>query len=201
MASITRFIEGRLRLTVNATKSAVGRPEERHFLGFRLRREPEEGQVEVNLSKRSIERIDARIREMTPRNWGGKLESCIASLNVYLRGWVGYFGLCTEEIIRKLHGLDAHIRRRLRAILLKQWKRRATIARRFIQRGVRPKTAWRVVYAGRRSVWALSHSAPAHLALRNAYFAELGLESLEDRWKRHPARIVVLGQQLMLPLG
>jgi group II intron reverse transcriptase/maturase len=201
MASITRFLERRLRLKVNASKSAVGRPEGRHFLGFRLRREPEDGHVEVNLSKRSIERIDNRVREMTPRNWGDKLECCIANANVYLRGWIAYFGLCTEEVVRKLHGLDAHIRRRLRAIQLKQWKRRATIARRFIQRGVKPKTAWRVVYEGRKSIWALSHSAPAHLALRNAYFAALGLESLEDRWKRHPARIVVPGQQLMLPLG
>jgi group II intron reverse transcriptase/maturase len=201
MASITRFIERRLRLKVNAGKSAVGRPDERHFLGFRLRREPGDGHVEVNLSKRSIERIDARIREMTPRNWGDKLRSCIDLVNVYLRGWMGYFGLCTEEVIYKLHALDAHIRRRLRAIQLKHWKRRATIARRCIQRGVRPKTAWRVVYEGRKSIWALSHSAPAHLALRNAYFAELGLESLEDRWHRHPARIVVPGQQLLLALG
>jgi hypothetical protein len=88
----------------------------------------------------------------------------------------------------------------LRAILLKQWKKRATIVRRFIERGVRPKTAWRVVYEGRKSIWALSHSAPAHLALRNAYFAALGLESLEDRWQRHPARIVV-PVQLQLALG
>ena len=200
MASITRFIEGRLRLKVNASKSAVGRPEERHFLGFRLRRKPEDGGVEVNLSKRSVDRIDTRVRELTPRNWGDKLQSCIDLANEYLRGWIGYFGLCTEEVVYKLQGLDAHIRRRLRAILLKQWKKRATIVRRFIERGVRPKTAWRVVYEGRKSIWALSHSAPAHLALRNAYFAALGLESLEDRWQRHPARIVV-PVQLQLALG
>ena len=102
--------------------------------------------------------------------------------------------------MRKLHAVDAHIRRRLRAIHLKQWKRRATIARRFIQRGVRPKTAWRVVYAGRKSLWTLSHSAPADRALRNAYFAERGLKSLEALWGRHPARIVV-PVQLMLALG
>lgn len=201
MASITRFIERRLRLKVNAAKSAVGRPEERHFLGFSPRRKPLDGQVEVNLSKRSSKRIDARVREKTPRNWGDKLQSCIDLANEYLRGWIGYFGLCTEEVLCKLHGLDAHIRRRLRAILLKQWKRRSTIARCFIQRGVRPKTAWRGVSEGRKSLWALSICSPAHLALRNAYFAALGLESLEKRWKCHPARIVVQGQQLCLVLG
>jgi RNA-directed DNA polymerase len=200
MASITRFIERRLRLKVNASKSAVSRPEERHFLGFRLRRRPEDGDVEVNLSKRSADRIDTRVRELTPRNWGDKLQSCIDLANEYLRGWIAYFGLCTEEVVRKLHGLDAHIRRRLRAVLLKQWKNRATIVRRFIERGVRRKTAWRVVYEGRKSIWALSYSAPAHVALRNAYFAALGLQSLEDRWQRHPARIVV-PVQLQLALG
>ena len=200
MASITRFIERRLRLKVNASKSAAGRPDERHFLGFRLRRKPEDGQVEVNLSKRSVERIDTRVRELTPRNWGGKLESCIANANVYLRGWIGFFGLCTEEVLYKLHNVDAHIRRRLRAIQLKHWKRRRTIVRRFIQLGVKPKAAWRVVYEGRKSIWALSHSAPAHRALRNAYFAARGLESLEARWRRHPARIVG-PVQLTLALG
>lgn len=200
MASITRFIERRLRLKVNAEKSAVGRPEERHFLGFRLWRKPEDGRVEVNLSERSIERIDARVREMTPRNWGDQLESCIDQLNVYLRGWMGYFGICTSVILSKLRAVDAHIRRRLRAIRIKHWKRRRTIARRLIQRGVKPKTAWRNAYGGRKSMWALSHSPAVDQALRNSYFDELGLESLQERWKHHPARQVV-PVQLTLALG
>jgi group II intron reverse transcriptase/maturase len=200
MASVTRFIERRLRLKVNASKSAVGRPEERHFLGFRLRRKPEDGEVEVNLSKRSVDRIDTRVRELTPRNWGDKLQSCIDLANEYLRGWIGYFGLCTEEVVRKLQKLDGHIRRRLRSIQLTQWKNRATIARRFIERGVKPKTAWQMVYEGRKSTWALSQCLAAHQALRNAHFAALGLEMLEDRWRRHPARIVV-PVQLQLALG
>jgi RNA-directed DNA polymerase len=69
MASVVSFIERRLRLKVNATKSAVARPEERHFVGFRLRREPLNGDVEVLLSKRSRERINEKIRELTPRTW------------------------------------------------------------------------------------------------------------------------------------
>jgi group II intron reverse transcriptase/maturase len=84
MASVVRFIERRLRLKVNRTKSAVVRPEERHFVGFSLRRNPEDGSVEVFLSKRSKVRIDARIRELTPRAWGQSLRGCIATLNPYL---------------------------------------------------------------------------------------------------------------------
>jgi group II intron reverse transcriptase/maturase len=71
MASITQFIERRLRLRVNAAKSAVARPEDRHFLGFSLRREPLTEALEVLLSKRSKQRIAGRIQELTPRNWGG----------------------------------------------------------------------------------------------------------------------------------
>lgn len=200
MESMVRFIEKRLRLEVNRDKSAVARTEERHFVGFRLRREPEDGTVEVLLSKRSKERIDARIRELTPRNWGNSLKACIAKINEYTRGWMGFFGVCTKGMQYMLQGLDAHIRRRLRAIQLAHWKRRRTIARRLIQLGVRRKTAWRNVYEGRRSLWALSHNPAVNRGLRNAYFAERGLDSLLDLYRKHPARIVA-PEQLALPLG
>ncbi|MDA2927758.1 group II intron reverse transcriptase/maturase, partial [Acidobacteria bacterium AH-259-G07] len=152
--------EKRLRLKVNADKSAVARPEERHFLGFRLRRNAEDGTVDVLLSTRSKERIDKRIRELTPRNWGQSLRDCIRQVNVYLPGWAEFFHICSEAELQTLRGLDAHIRRRLRALLLKQWKRKRTRVQRLIRLGVRPKTAWNVVYKGRRRLWALSH-APA----------------------------------------
>ena len=157
MASLRRFIEGRLRLKVNEAKSAVARPEERHFVGFCLRREPEDGRVEVRLSVRSKERIDARIRDLTPRNWGQPVRQCIERIDSYLGGWIEYFRVCTESSVRTLRALSAHLRRRLRAIILRQWKRKRTIARRLIKLGVRPRTAWRDVYAGRRGLWALSH--------------------------------------------
>lgn len=178
MASITRFIEKRLRLKVNASKSAVARPEKRHFLGFRLRRNPEDGTVEVLLSKRSKERIDKRIRELTPRNWGQSLRDCIRQVNVYLQGWAEFFHICSEAELQTFRGLDAHIRRRLRALLLKQWKRKRTRVQRLIRLGVRPKTAWNVVYKGRRRLWALSHAPAVERGLRNAFFAERGLVSL-----------------------
>ncbi len=202
MESVVRFIEGRLRLKVNVAKSAVARPEERHFLGFRLAANPLDGTVDVLLSKRTKDRIDARIRELTPRTWGRKLTACITAINTYLLGWVGFFGVCTEGVLRMFQGLDAHIRRRLRAIQLGHWKTKRTIALRLIGSGVKPKMAWQAVYSGRRSLWALSHSAAVDRALRNAHWAELGLESLAARWKQHPARLVVApAKQLTLALG
>ena len=200
MASVTDFIERRLRLKVNVQKSAVARPEERHFLGFRLWREPLHGNVEVLLSKRSRERIGTRIRELVPRNWGNTLEACISQLNAYLLGWIGFFCICTAVAERTLIHLDAHIRRRLRAVQLKHWKTKRTIARRLTQLEVKPKTAWRAVYAGRQSIWAMSHLAVVDKALRNAYFAKRGLVSLRDEWKRR-GKSIIAPVQLRLALG
>ncbi len=202
MASITRFIERRLRLSVNAGKSAVARPEERHFLGFRLRREPMDGTTEVLLSKRSLDRIKETIRAKTPRNWGQSLGACIECLNSYLRGWIGFFWICTDAEERTLHALDAHIRRRLRAIILKHWKRRRTMIRRLVRLGVSLETARRNVYKGHRSLWALSHTPAVDRGLRNAYFAARGLQSVELRWKElHARATMVIGPgQLTLAL-
>jgi group II intron reverse transcriptase/maturase len=199
MASVVRFIERQLRLKVNQAKSAVARPEERHFVGFSLRRNPEDGHVEVLLSKRSKERIGARIRELTPRAWGQSLTGCLAALQAYLRGWLNFFGTsCTDAVVRTLQSLDAHIRRRLRALLLRQWKRRRFIARRLIRLGARASTAWRVVYEGRKSLWALSHCGPVDYALNKRYFADVGLFSLEHHYR--DMHRVVAPAQLTLAL-
>ena len=194
-----RFIERRLRLKVNASKSAVARSSERHFVGFRLARKPETGEVEVLLSKRSKDRIDQRIRELTPRNWGQSLRDCIAGINAYLVGWLGFFGICTAGVTT-LHELDAHIRRRLRAIQLAHWKTKRTRALRLIQLGIKPKTAWQGIYEGRKSLWRLSHWSAVSRGLRNAYFADRGLVSLEERWRRMHEHIVA-PVQLRLALG
>ena len=180
MASVTRFIEGRLRLKVNAAKSAVAMPGQRHFLGFTLWRSK---RIEVKLSKRSRDRIGRKIRVLTPPNWGWSLGLCIKRLNQYLMGWVNFFGYsCTKEVTRALGTLDAHIRRRLRALLLRQWKRRRSIVRRLVKLGARKRTAWRVVYEGRKSTWALSHTVLVEQALSVAYFQERGLVSLEQAY-------------------
>jgi group II intron reverse transcriptase/maturase len=200
MASVVAFIEGRLRLKVNAAKSAVARPEERHFLGFRLRRDPLEGEVEVLLSQRSKDRLDEKIRELTPRNWGNSLRECIRQLNGYLVGWINFFGICTTGEERTLRGLDAHIRRRLRAVQLKHWKTKRTMARKLIRLGIKSTTAWRRIYEGHKSFWALSHDPAVDRGLQNAFFAERGLVSLAEQWRKMAERIAA-PEQLVLALG
>lgn len=201
MASVRRFIEERLRLVVNADKSAVARPEERHFLGFRLRRTPGQEATETLLSVRSRKRIASKIRELVPRTWGQSIKDCISQLNGYLRGWLNHFWICSEAESRILHNLDAHIRRRLRALQLAHWKRPRTIAHRLIRAGVKVKTARSFVYDGKKSLWAMSHGFIIGKALPNKHFAALGLVSIEQRWRDRHARSALGPVQLNLALG
>jgi len=180
MASLTEFIERRLRLKVNEAKSVVARPEDRHFLGFRLRLDPQSGTAEVLLSERTMCNAMERVRQLTPRNWGNSLDSCITQINAWLRGWHGFFGIASASEMQMMRKIDAHIRRRLRAIILRHWKRKRTIAKRLVALGVPRRSAWKQVYQGRRSWWALSHAHAVDHGLRNAYFAKRGLIFVVD---------------------
>jgi RNA-directed DNA polymerase len=191
MASLTAFIERRLRLKVNAAKSAVARPEDRHFLGFRLRLDPQTGTAEVLLSERTKRNAMQRVRELTPRTWGSTLIACISQINAWLRGWHGFFGIASRTEMQALRKLDAHIRRRLRAIQLRHWRRKRTMARNLIKLGVKPESVWRQLYSGRKSWWALSHTHAVDQGLRNAYFAKRGLIFLVDLHRQAGRQIVV----------
>lgn len=179
MRSISRFIEGRMRLKVNAEKSAVRRPEEGNLLGFRLIPGSDDG-VGVDLSDRTLKRAHARIRELTPRNWGGRIEWCLARLNRYFTGWFGFFGVCTEVARRRLKELDGRARRRVRAIQLRQWKRKRTIVRK-LNRMKYSKKVGHHVYRGRRGWWDLSGTGVVSHRLSAAWMRERGLESLLNR--------------------
>ncbi len=171
---------------MNTEKSAVARPEDRHFLGFSLRRKPDDGEVEIGLSKRSKERIDSRIRAITPRNWGSLLKACISRVNEYVTGRVGLFGICTAQVEGTLGSLVAHRRRRLCAIQLTQWKCKRTIAQKPIRHGIRLKSAWRSVYDGRKAIWKMRHMPTVDRAIPNSLWDERGLVPLLQRYRAHP---------------
>ena len=134
---------------------------------------------------------DGGVRQLTPRNWGSSLDSCIAQINAWVRGWHGFFGIASESEMQMMRKIDAHIRRRLRAIILRHWKRKRTIVRRLIKLGVRWESAWRQIYEGRKSWWALSHTPVVDYGLRNAYFAKRGLVFLVDLHQPAHQHIVV----------
>ena len=179
MNSVGKFIERRPRLMVNENKSSVSGPMDLTFLGFQLS-ESEDGSVAVAISGRSKERMDVRIRELTPRTWGRSLGASFGGLNCYLRGWIGYFRLCTEDRLRPLHKFDAHIRRRLRAIIIRQQKRPRHLYRHLIACDVSPQSAAHTAYQ-RTGVWRCSVSSGIHKAYPNAWFAAQ-LLVLTDQW-------------------
>jgi group II intron reverse transcriptase/maturase len=194
MAATSRFLLRRLRLEVNAEKSVILRQGSIRFLGFRLGSN-RAGQVAVHLSQRSYDRLLLRIRELTPRNWGQSVASAIEGCNEYLRGWMGHFQLCTEEGARILPRFDAHIRRRLRAIILRHKKRRRYLFRHLIERGV-PRDFAAASAFGSRGYWYRSNSRGICSAYPNAWFARR-LVSLADEWQRLNRPGPVSGQGLL----
>ena len=174
MASISQFITKKLKLTVNRDKSAVGRPWERKFLGFRF--------TSGRVLKRSIappvrRRFKKRIREITWRTRGVSLQRMVEDLSRYLRGWRGYFGFCeTPSVLREL---DSWIRRRLRSVVWKQWKRGRKRFAELRARGVGKDLAAKTAGSCHGS-WRLARSPALSIALPNAYFTSLGLPSLVD---------------------
>lgn len=194
MAGVSRFIEKRLRLQVNRDKSAAARPRGRHFLGFSVFCARGEGRVGV--SKRSKQRIDRRVVELTPRNWGGSLEQCIQRLNEYLEGWMGFFHVVDAPGMH-FKTLDAHIRRRLRAIVFRQKKRKRHIVQWLRKRRVAKYQALRDVYGKHRSLWALSITVSAHEAMSSYWFDRQKLKRLVSLWKKRQ-RVVIAPAQLAL---
>jgi RNA-directed DNA polymerase len=175
MEGIEKFLAKRLKLKVNKAKSAVAKPSVRKFLGFGFMggREPRR-----RIAPQAIDRFKARVRELTRRQGGQSLSQVIKELSRYLIGWRGYFGFCETPSV--LHELDGWIRRRLRAIAWKQWKhgrnRFAKLRRRGVGRAAAAQAAGSL-----RGPWRLSNSPALSKALSNAFFASLGLVTLEPR--------------------
>ena len=171
-ASITSWLEKKLKLKVNREKSAVGRPWERKFLGFSFTSGPE---PKRRIAPKARARFKQRVRELTRRNRGKSLEATVQELSSYLRGWRGYFGYCQTPSVLK--GLEQWTRRRLRAIVWKQWKRGkvryAELRKRGVSRDLAAKTA-----GSAHGPWRLSNSPALAIALPNAYFESLGLPRL-----------------------
>ncbi len=172
MAAVTRFVEGRLKLKVNAAKSAVARPGQRQFLGFSLTAGKK---AKRRIAPKARARFKQRVRELTCRTGGRSLEQMIEDLSRYLTGWQGYFGFCQTPSV--LQALDQWIRRRLRAVAWKHWKRSKTRYRALRRRGVDHVLAAQTAGSA-HGPWRISASPALHIALPNAYLAASGLPSL-----------------------
>jgi RNA-directed DNA polymerase len=172
MASVTRFITRRLKLKVNADKSAVARPGKRKFLGFSLNQGKE---TKRRIAPKALQRFKMRVRKQTGRMRGRSLEQTAKELANYLRGWKGYFGFCqTPSVLKEL---DAWVRRRLRSLIWKQWKGTAARYRNLHKAGVAAKVAGSTAASSRGSWWLANSPAVTH-ALPNSFFDALGIPRL-----------------------
>jgi group II intron reverse transcriptase/maturase len=200
MASIRHFLEKRMRLQVNESKSGVRNPEEVAFLGFsfRCRKEGEgDDTVAVFPSGKARRRLNATIREMTPPNWGRSITTCMLDLSRYLTGWMTHFRLCSQEAVEGLRVIDAHARRRVRAIIVRQRKRSRFLYRHLISKGVSRKAAGSCAYCG-KGAWVKSNRPAMTRAYPPAWFTGR-LVSLKVRWHElNPPPLV--SAQLVLEL-
>lgn len=171
MASVSRFLTTQLRLKVNESKSAVARPEERKFLGFRITNDGSERQI----APQALERFKTRVRELTRRTRGVNLQKLIEELAPYLIGWRSYFSFCQTP--RVLSNLDAWIRRRLRMYLWWQWQNGQNRFKELRRRGV-PKFRAAVAAGSPTGFYRMAGHPAVHQALRNHYFDSIGLPRL-----------------------
>lgn len=175
MAGVSAFITKRLRLKVNEAKSAVARPWERKFLGFSFTvgMDPKR-----RLAPATVRRLKQRVRALTRRTRGVSLAQMVAELNRYLRGWRGYFGYCETPSV--LEHLDSWIRRRLRTVQWKQWKRGRRRYAGLRSHGVGGALAAQTAGSS-HGPWRIAKSPALHYALPNAYWDSLGLVRLAPR--------------------
>ena len=179
LRSLTTFLERRLRLRVNAEKSAVARPWERKFLGYYFTSQRE---TRLKVARESVQRLKEKLREIFRRGRGRNLKRLIEEeLTPLLRGWLNYFRLA--EVKGIFEELDSWIRRKLRGLIWRKWKRPLTRARKLMQRGL-AKAQARKSAANGRGPWWNAGAAHMHVAFPKSYFDRCGLLSLLEQRRR-----------------
>jgi hypothetical protein len=173
MESLKRLY-AKLKLKVNESKSRITRATTSQFLGYSFW-VAKGRQIRHRVGAKALKAMKERVRRITARNGGRSLSHVAQELRDYLPGWKEYFQLAdTPSVFAQL---DEWLRRRLRAVQPKQWKRPKTIRRELAARGVTPETADSVAGCYRRW-WRLSGTNALNVALPKAYFTKLGVPCL-----------------------
>jgi len=178
LASLSRFLDRRLKLKVNDAKSAVDRPWKRTFLGYSMTHHMK---PRLKVAVSSVARFKAKLRGMFRRGRGRSIAKVVTEATPILRGWINYFRLAETRGV--FEDLDGWFRRKLRVILWRQWKRPRTRARKLRQRGLDEARAWRSAYNGHGPWW---NAGASHMnqAYPTSYFRNLGLTPLIEQLNR-----------------
>lgn len=173
MQSLTRYLEGRLKLKLNAAKSKVARMSECGFLGFTITR------GKIRWLEKKLAAFKHRVKELTGRSWGVSMETRLHKLGQYVRGWLGYFGI--SEYYRPIPELDEWIRRRIRMCYWKQWRWPRTKIKHLLALGVSLKTAIQHGVSS-KSYWHMARTPAMQQALNNEWLQAQGLPSIKQLW-------------------
>lgn len=173
LCSISHYIESKLKLMINTTKSCVVKTAKSKFLGFTFR----SGRIQIH--PKAIERFKQKVRRLTNRNWGVSMRYQLFKISQYLRGWINYFGIA--NCYQLCMDLDHWIRRRVRMAYWRQWRKPRTKVRNLMKLGVKVQAA---VACGitSKGPWRSSKTPGINQALSNAYLKAEGLYALRDGW-------------------
>jgi RNA-directed DNA polymerase len=174
MASVTRYVEGALKLVVNKAKSKWAPLSQCAFLGFQI-----SARGKVQWTQKVLRRFKQRVKEITRRNRGHRVQDVIDELRRYVTGWMNYFGIShTYKVVLEL---DDWLRRRVRLYHWKQWKQPRTRRRNLIKLGADPDTV-HMVTRSRKGYWRMSANSIVHRALNNQWLKEQRVPAMKDIW-------------------
>ncbi|NHZ87229.1 MAG: group II intron reverse transcriptase/maturase [Planctomycetia bacterium] len=177
MQTITKFIEKKLKLTVNKDKSKIARTNKVKFLGMTI------VAMTLAISQQSINAAMAKVKELTPRGTYMTLDKSIDNINQWYMGWSAYYRM--TQYPAQLMKIEAHIRRRIRSRIVDQQKQKRNLANKLINRGVPSRLANKTAYS-HRGRWALSHTRAVERAYPNKWFIEeMGLKIRSNEKHKH----------------
>jgi len=174
MESLTRFVEGQLKLVVNKAKSKAAPLKQCAFLGFQIG-----AAGKVVWTVKVFTRFKRRVKEITRRNRGHRIQDVIDELNRYVTGWLNYFGI--SHTYTGVMELDEWVRRRVRLYYWKQWKQPRTRRRHLLTLGIRPEEV-HMVTRSRKGYWRMSGNSLVQRALNNRWLHEQGVPDIRKSW-------------------
>ena len=177
MKSVTRYIEEKLGLKVNVTKSKVDKPKGIKYLGFGFYYDTFAKEYRARPHEKSVAKFKAKMKELTRRSWGVSNSYKVQKLNQLIRGWINYFRIGSMKTL--CERLDSNIRYRLRMCIWKHWKTPQNRAKNLMRLDVPQWAAYKIAYCGHRYA-RLAHNGWVHKAISNKRLADFGLISMAD---------------------
>jgi len=177
MRNLTRFIEEKLGLKVNMTKSKIDKPNGLKYLGYGFYFDTHVKQYKAKPHQISVQKFKMKMKKLTSRSWGVSNRYKVEKLNELIRGWINYFRIGSMKTLCR--ELDSNIRYRLRMCIWKQWKTPQNRAKNLIKLGINRYTAWKVAYMNNRIAYVCNKGA-VNVAISNKRLTQFGLVSMLD---------------------